>query len=142
MKRIDPLLRTCPWRVMAVFSPIERVLHRLEADCTVDTVGRQIVFREQGNGELYDLPAAIKGVVDFHELAASRHGLPIDVSAMRRFANKIENGSPIFEQDLEAVKACIAACKQRALKLRVSQAADIVDTVRIGAEIERIRRAA
>ena len=140
MKRIDPLLRTCPWRVMAVFSPIERVLHRIEADGTVESSGRQIVFKEDSNGGWYDLPAALNGVVDFHELAASRHGLPIDVSAMRRFANKLESGSPIFEQDLEAVKTCIAACKQQALKLRVSQAADIVDTVRIGAEIERLNR--
>jgi len=142
VKRIDPLLRTCPWRVMAVFGPIERVLHRLEADGTVEASGRQIVFKEDSKGGWHDLPAALRGVIDFHELAASRHQLPIDLSAMRRFANKLENGSPIFEQDLEAVKACIAACKQQALKLRVSQAADIVDTVRIGAEIERIRRVA
>ena len=142
MKRIDPLLRTCPWRVMAVFGPIERVLHRLETDGTVEASGRQIVFKEDGNGGWYDLPAALIGVVDFHELAASRHRLPIDVSAMRRFANKLESGSPIFEQDLEAVKACIAACKQQSLKLRVSEATDIVDTIRIGAEIERIRRVA
>lgn len=127
---------------MSVFSPIERVLHRLESDCTVDTVGRQIVFKEDSNGGWYDLPEAIKGVVDFHDLAARKYGLPIDVSPMRRFANKLESGSPIFEQDLEAVKDCIAACKQQALKLRVSQAADIVDTIRIGAEIERVRSVA
>ena len=142
MKRPDPLLRTQPWKVMAVLSPIEGILKRLESDGTVDAIGRQIVFTESSSGERFDLPEAIRGVVDFHELAASKYGLPIDVDALRRFANKLHAGSPIFEADVEASRRCLQACWSQAMQLRVSQAADLVRTVQIGAEIEKIGRAA
>ena len=142
MKLLDPLLRTQPWKVMAVLSPIEGILKRLESDGTVDAIGRQIVFTESASGERFDLPEAILGVVDFHELAASKYGLPIDVNALRRFANKLHAGSPIFEADVEASHRCLQACWSQAMQLRVSQAADLVRTVQIGAEIEKIGRAA
>lgn len=29
-------LATMPWKVDMVFGPIERILHRIEADCTID----------------------------------------------------------------------------------------------------------
>ena len=142
MKRPDPLLRTQPWKVMAVLSPIEGILKRLEKDGTVDSIGRQIVFTESSSGERFDLPEAIRGVVDFHELAASKYGLPIDVDALRRFANKLSAGSPIFESDVEASRRCLQARWSQAMQLRVSQAAELVRTVQIGAEIEKIGRAA
>lgn len=139
MKRIDPLLRTQPWRITAVFDPIERVLHRIEADGTVEAQGAQIVFKEEGRGGWYDLPEALHGVIEFHKLAESRFGIPVDVAAMEKFANKLRLGSPIFEQDLADIRACIASCKHQALQLRVSQAADLVKTVQIGVELERLK---
>ena len=139
MKRIDPLLRHVPWKIAAVFFPLERVLSRIEIDGTVETAGRQVVFHEDSKNGWYDLVAALRGVIQFHDLAASRHSLPIDLSAMVRFANKLEAGSPIFESDIEAMKTCINACKQQAMKLRVSEATSIVDTVRISAEMDRLK---
>ena len=39
MKRApDPYLRTCPWKIMFVWSPLETVLDQIEKDGTVDTV--------------------------------------------------------------------------------------------------------
>lgn len=81
-RKPDPLLRTQPWRILAVFSPIEK------------------------------------------------------------FANKLHAGSPIFEADLVAVRAGIASCKAQAMRLRVSKASDIIQTVRVSAELDRIGRQA
>lgn len=139
MKRIYPLLRTQPWRITAVFDPIERVLHRLEADGTVEAKGSQIVFKEEGRGGWYDLPEALYGVIELHKLAESRYQILADVAAMEKFANKLRLNSPIFEQDIADVRGCIASCKSQALKLRVSQAADIVKTVQIGVELDRLK---
>ncbi|HMW87868.1 MAG TPA: hypothetical protein PKD65_17730 [Nitrospira sp.] len=129
-KTYDPILRVQPWRVMAVFQPLERVLARLEIDGTVDTDGRQVVFKEGTREDWYDLPAAIRGVAQFHDLAG-RHGVAVDVTPLERFANKLEAGSPVFEQDIETVKKCINACWQQALMLRESQATSLLETVRI-----------
>lgn len=141
-RKPDPLLRTQPWRILAVFSPIERVLHRLEADGTVEVAGRQVVFKEDGRGGWYDMVAALRGVIEFHQVATARYGIPADVAPLEKFANKLHAGSPIFEADLVAVRAGIASCKAQAMRLRVSQASDIIQTVRVSAELDRIGRKA
>lgn len=138
-RKPDPYLRCQPWKVLSVFDPIERVLHRMEADGTVETTGRQIVFREDGKGGWYDLVAALAGVIEFHQIAASRYGLPCDVGGMVRLAKKLDLGSPIFAADVAAVRESIASCKAQAMQLRVSQATSVVDTVRISMEMDRVR---
>jgi len=134
----DPKLKHQPWRIFAVFHPLESVLDRLERDGTVDAVGRQIVFREESAGELYDLPAALRGVIEFHQLAEVKYGIDSETGALERFANKLEYGMPVFAADLDAVRENIATCKRQAMALRVSQAASLIDAVRIGAEVERL----
>lgn len=138
MKKPDPLLKCQPWKVLAVFSPLEQILTQLEKDGTVDVAGRQVVFREDMRGGWYDMVAALRGVIDFHELAEQLHGVPANVEAMRKFANKLEASMPIFEQDLAAVRECIRSCWKQAMTLRVSQATSIVDTVRIRGELSRL----
>lgn len=141
-RKPDPLLRTQPWKVQSVFQPIEQTLHRIEVDGTVDTCGAHVVFREDGAGGWYDLVAALRGVIEFQQIAAARMGWPDPTEALVRFANKLHSGSPLFEADLRAVRGAIAACKHQALQLRVSQAEDILQTVRISTELEIAREAA
>lgn len=141
-KKPDPLLKTQPWKVISVFWPIERILHRLETDGTVDAAGRQIVFYEDGNSGWYDLVAALRGVIEFHQLAEARYKLPAAVEALIRFANKLDASSPIFETDLAAVRASIESCKRQAMSLRLSQATDILQTVRISMAMDKLKEAA
>jgi len=132
-----------PWhrttRRRTTRNAIERVLHRLQIDGTVEAAGRQIVFKEDGRGGWYDMIAALRGVIEFHQIAETRHGIPADVQALIRFANKLETGVPIFEADLAAVHACIDTCKRQAMNLRISQATDIVDTIRVGIQLDRLK---
>ena len=67
-----------------------------------------------------------------------------ETGAMEKFANKLDYGMPVFEEDLAAVRADILSCKRQSMALRVSQAAGLIDAVRIGAEVDRLglRRAA
>lgn len=136
-RKPDPMLRTQPWRITAVFSPLERILHRLEVDGTVETTGRMIVFREDGAGGWYDLVAALRGIIEFHDIASRRFRLLADTDAMTRFANKLEAGAPLFESDMRAVRNNIDSCKRQAMNLRVSQAVEIVQTIQISNELKR-----
>lgn len=136
-RKPDPLLRTQPWKITSVFGPIERILHRLEADGTIETDGRHIVFKEDGRGGWYDAVSALRGVIQFHQIAEARYGLPASTEGMIRFANKLDASAPIFIEDLAMVRANIDTCKRQALQLRVSQACDIVDTIRISMEMEK-----
>lgn len=133
----DPLLRTQPWKVLSVFDPIERILHRLETDGTVEAVGQQVVFKDAAHQGYYDVPAALHGIADFHRIASLRYGCEATFAALERLANKLHHGSPVFECDLKAARADIASCKKQALRLRVSQAESILNSVRISAEFDR-----
>lgn len=138
-KQYDPLLRCMPWKIMMVFSPLETVLNRIEKEGTVDEAGLQVVFREDMRGGWYDLVAALRGVIEFHEIAQVRHQLPADLEAMAKFANKLEAGMPVFESDLASVREGIASCKRQAMQLRLSQATDIVQTIQIRSELDRLK---
>ena len=134
-------LATMPWKVDMVFGPIERILHRLEADCTIDSAQGRPVFHEDGKGGWYDVAEALRGVIDFHQLAEARHGIAADVDGLIRFANKLHSGAPVFEQDLALVRANIDTCKRQALRLTIDEADDILQTIRIGMAMDQIKPA-
>lgn len=110
----------------------------MEIDGTVETTGRQVVFKEDSKGGWYDVPAALRGVAEFHDVAAKRYGIPADTKPLWQFAAKLEAGMVLFENDIAAARESIASCKQQAMRLRVSQAEDVLKTVKIGAELDRI----
>lgn len=141
MKKYDPLLRTRPWKIYAVFGPLESILNQIEKDGTVMACGNQIVFLEDGSGGWYDAVAALHGVIEFHQIAEMRYGLAVDTAQLIKLANKLDSGAPIFESDIQAARESINHCKRQAGQLRESQACDLVDTVRISMEMDKIREA-
>lgn len=120
-----------------MFAPLERVLHRIEVDGVVDVAGESIVFKEDGRGGWYDLRAALGGVIEFHQVAGTRHGLTVDVEPLKKFSAKLHYGTPLIMADIVNVRKCIDQCKRAAQHLRVSQATDIVNTVRISIELDK-----
>jgi hypothetical protein len=130
-----------PWKISTVFDPIERILHRLEADCTVDSAQGRPVFYEDSHRGWYDLVEALRGLIDFHQIAETRHGIAADTDGLIRFANKLHSSAPIFEQDLAQVRADIDTCKRQALRLTIDEATDIVQTIRISMELDKIKPA-
>lgn len=141
-RRFDPPLRLQPWKVVATFRPVEQLLHRIENDGAVEYSGNQIVAKEDNREGYYDVVEALRGVIQFFEIAATRYRLPIDVQPMVRFTNKLGSGALLFDADMLAVRSCISECKVQVLKLRQSQADDIINTVRISGELDKLGRAA
>lgn len=125
-----------PWRIDAVFAPVERILHRLEMDCTVDAAQGRPVFYESGKGGWYEIGESLRGITEFHELAAARLGAQVELGGLRKLANKLDSGAPLFENDIAQVHACIASCRQLALRLSIAEAKDILMTVRISTALE------
>ena len=142
MKKIDPRLRTQPWKIFAVFDPIERILSRIEREGVVDAAGGVPVFHEDSRGGWYEVVPAINGVIEFHEHAQTRYGLQCDVSGLKKLAKKLELGAPLFTGDITAARASIDTCKQQAGALRVSQALDLVRTVQISMEMDKLQQVA
>ena len=137
VNRGDPLLITQPWKVASVFAPIEQVIDRIARDGTVDAAGGVPVFHEDARGGWYEIVPALAGVLEFHQLAAARYGLGADVAGLERLGKKLDVGAPIFDTDLSDARRAIVSCKQQAMRLRVSQAQDIVTTVQTSMALER-----
>lgn len=130
-----------PWKVQSVFAPIERVLHRMQADGVIDCAQGRPVFHEDGRGGWYEVVEALRGVIQFHQLAEARHGIEAEVDGMVRLANKLDLAAPIFEEDIATVYADIESCKRQALRLTIDEATDIVKTIQISAAFDQIKLA-
>lgn len=96
--------------------------------------GRPVLYDAGTNG-WYEIAPAIQGVVDFHRIAADRHGWQIDLAPLGKLAKKLEHGSPIFPADVAAVRDCAAQCKRLVGELTLREAQDILRTVRIQIEL-------
>lgn len=132
----------CPWKITAVFYPLDRILHQIEANGTVDVIQGKAVFNECMRGDWYEMAPAMEGIIQFHDLANLRHGLSADTSGISRLAKKLEYASPLFEADIEAARRSIESCKREALRLTLDQAQDLLDTCRISTELDRLKEAA
>lgn len=126
-----------PWKIDAVFAPIERLLARMEIDGTIDDAQGRAIFKEDGGW--YEVVPALRGVIEFHELATQRYGLPADTAALRRLANKLEVNSPLFEQDIAAARRDIDSCKRQAAQLTEDQAQSLLNTTRLAIALDEQR---
>lgn len=129
-------LALMPWKVHAVWAPLEQVLARIEIDGTVETAQGRPVLHDDANRGWYEIAPAIEGVAKFHEIAATRHGWAIDLGPLHRIAAKLRYGAPIFASDIAAVRACADVCKRHAMRLTGREAEDILQTVRISIEMD------
>lgn len=129
-------LALMPWKVAAVWAPLEQVLARIELDGTVETAMGKPVLHDDANSGWYEIAPAVEGIAQFHEIAASRHGWAIDLRPLHQMAAKLRYGTPIFASDISAVRACAETCKRHAMQLTGREAEDILQTVRIGVAME------
>lgn len=143
IKPADPLLRAEPWRVSLVFDPIEAVLSRLEIDGTITTAPNgSAVFIEPGHNEWYDTAEALRGIVEFHEIASNRRGEVAHIEGLRRLAELLAVGGDVTEDDIIQARADIAACKRQAFSMRRSEAESVVKVVSIGVQLDLQKEAA
>ena len=132
----SPKLSTCPWKIAAVWAPVEAIMRRMEIDGSVDAVQGRPVAQDHGAGLWYEIGPALEGLAEFHQIAAARKRAALDVSALRKFATKLTHGAPILAADLAAVRACAQHCKALARTMTVDEADSILQTVRVGIALE------
>jgi hypothetical protein len=130
-------LALTPWKIDAVWAPLERMLARLELDGTVDTAMGKPVLHDDANRGWYEIAPAIEGIAQFHEIAATRHGWQIDLRPLHKLAAKLRHGSPVFAADIAAVRVCADQCKRHAMQMTGREAEDVLQTVRISIQMEQ-----
>lgn len=130
-------LKMQPWKVAAVFDPLTAILDQLERDGTIDeTTQGQAVFRNH-DGEWFDTAAAIMGAVDAYEIHEIRTGCDLQLADLRKLANRLQYGMPVFEAETKAARACLDRMKAETLEMTAGYARDLIKDFNIKEELQR-----
>lgn len=131
-------LSTQPWRVVAVFGPLEAILQQIEQDGTVTTDKQGMpIFRDNNDGCWYATTPAIEGIIDAYQTHEHRSGRPMPLDSLRRLASKLEYASPLTLGDCAAVKRDLTVLRRETMSMTLDYAASLVRTTQIKIELER-----
>lgn len=143
--RVRPALTTdnirlaaMPWKITAVWQPLEHVIAEIENYGTVDVARNGVaVFRETNSGGWYNTVEALEGIIDYHQRAALRYGWDISLAPLQRLRNKLEMCSPILPEELTAARRNIDQLKRLVARITQAQAESLLLDSRIAWELEK-----
>ena len=136
-------LRTQPWRVAAVFGPLEAVIAQIEQSGTVTAnIHGMPIFKDGNDGGWYATVPAIEGIIDAYQTHELRCGRPMPLDRLRRFARKLEYASPLTLADCATVKEDIAVLRRETMSMTIDYASSLVTTTQIRIELQEQERSA
>lgn len=136
-------LRTQPWRVAAVFGPLEAVIAQIEQSGTVTADGQGMpIFKDGNDGCWYATVPALEGIIDAYQTHELRSGRAMPLDRLRQFARKLEYSSPLTLADCGAVKEDIEVLRRETMSMTVDYASSLVTTTQIKIELQEQERSA
>jgi hypothetical protein len=133
----DVPLKTQPWRLRAVFEPLEAILRQLEQEGTSDHARDGVaIFRDRIDGNWYETKTALLGVAECFQIHAERQNISIDTKPLEKLANKLHYAMPIFAADTQAAWICLDVLRAHCLRMTCGYAADLIKTIRIREELD------
>lgn len=139
----DVKLSTQPWRVAAMFGPLEAVIRQIEESGTVTTdVQGMPIFKDANDGTWYATCPAIEGVIDAYATHEIRSGRAMPLDSLRRFAKKLEYSSPLTDEDCAAVKRDLITLRRETMAMTIAYASSLVTTTQLKIELEQQERSA
>lgn len=136
------LLKSQPWKMQAVFGPLESILDQLERDGTVDIAGNGApIFKDQNDGHWYCTVSALNGVIDAYEIHERRFSRSLNLEPLRRLSNKLRIGMPIFESDTKDSRACLARMRVETMRMTADYAKQLIKDFQIKEALEKTQEA-
>lgn len=138
--KADPmraLAATQPWKVNAVFAPLDNIFAQLQQDGTVHTERGVPVYWDTKSNQWHEIEPALGGLIDYYEIATRRHQVNIDLQPLTTFCNRLGAGTPLTLENVAAAQATTNLLRQFALHhLTIGEANDILTSAKIKFEIE------
>lgn len=106
--------------------PLETLLDQIERHETVDAVQGDAVFPSHADGVWYPAVGAVAGMADFFDMWAIRHSKPMNVTALRQLANRLENGMPIEQPLADRLRALFPLLRRVGASLDRDDAEDLI----------------
>lgn len=116
--------------------PLETLLDQIERCGTVDTAQGEAIFPNHADGVWYPAVGAVAGMADFFEMWATRHGKPLNVSALRQLAARLDSGMPLDQPLVDRLHALFPVLRRVSATLHPDDAEDLLRQTQIKAEME------
>jgi hypothetical protein len=130
-------LRAQPWKIHAVFEPVEAILDEIEQSGTVNvTEDGTPIFSELAHNDIYEFVPSLCGLVDAFDLHAERNSLPIATNALKTVCVKLDKGQMLDQFDLAGARRDIAALKVQSGDMEADYAYRLIRDIQIKFELE------
>lgn len=135
----DLPLRTCPWKVDFLMSPIDDVLQELEHHGTVnvDSKGKP-VFVDTSFGEVYPMVAAALGFIEMWEIYERRYEKQLDLAPLKNLIMRLHYGTVVTDTELQPAKAAVRRIKDALYTMTVEDVARLCKDAQIKFELEKV----
>lgn len=130
-------LRAQPWKIHAVFEPIEAILDEIEHSGTVSvTEDGTPIFSEMAHNEIYEFVPSLGGLIEAFDLHAERNSLPIVTEPLKRMCVKLDKGQMLDQFDMADCRRSIALLKGQSADMEAEYAYKLIRDIQIKFEIE------
>ena len=132
-------LRSQPWKVAAVFNPLEAIINQLEREGTIDVAGDgTAIFKDAIDGHWYDSSVAISGCVEAYEIHERRHNRDLQLDPLRQLANMLKYGMPITSTNTAAARACLSRMRAETIEMTSDYAKQLIKDFQIMEELQKV----
>ena len=122
-------VRTQPWRLDAMFGPLEEMLLHIAREGTLEeTEAGALLYVSPSSGKPYEVPEAIDGYADIFTLVRSRDPACPDVAPLHKVVAQLRAGA-VTEAAIEAALSSLAAVRAYASGQPVHVIADAARSV-------------
>lgn len=130
-------IRSEPWRVAAVFDPLEAILDGLERDGEVTTTRDGTpIFRDMNDGHYYETAPALEGIIDAFHTHALRQNRPMPLEPLRVLTRKLRYVMPLEMSDIKAARAAVKVLRAESMEMTLRYANDLIRTTQIRIELD------
>lgn len=135
----DLPLRTCPWKVDFLMSPIDDVLQELEHHGTVnvDSKGKP-VFVDTSFGEVYPMVASALGFIEMWEIYERRYEKQLELAPLKNLIMRLHYGTVVTDTELQPAKAAVRRIKDALYTMTVEDVARLCKDAQIKFELEKV----
>jgi len=137
--RGSKLIKHEPWRLQAVFAPIEHIINELDENeevlVMVDDGEEVPCFTHWLDGNTYPIKPSLEGLCDSFDMHAERWDRPFHSDGLRDLMRLLEDGADLCQLDLSRARDSIKAMRAEAALMTIRYASDLVTTTQIKIEI-------
>ncbi len=134
-------LKTLPWLIDSVFSPLYSIIDQLEGDGTIYVTNDDVpVFLNRKDGRFYETASAVTGFIEGYEIHERRTGRSLGMDPLRHLVALIKNGKMITPADTKKAREALDRIRAETMGMTWNYADEMLRDFRIKEELSGIHR--